>query len=930
MSIMAIMHDIAFSGQLARRAHAPDHGTGMVRARHGSGRSRPGKRDLLFAALAIAVSVSLSLTGPVEAHQPHDPVMAIAVSPAYAVDQTIFLATGLTTVTLGVHTVLKSSDGGTTWEVVSDLPSYPVRALAISPDYARDGTVFAATLGGGLYRTTDLGESWIPVGAEIGQLVTDVALSPSYGGDGTLFAVNADNHVFKSTDRGQSWTQLQSPQALNADVSVIALSPNYEADHTLLLGTTGDGVFKTTDDGQSWISLSQGLPNSDITTLAFSPSYASDHTILAATFGDGVFVSRDSGTTWNASNEGISDLEITTIAMSPYYEEDSTIFVASAAEGVFKSTDGGRSWFKTGEVKRTLSAQTQAHFQALAITIDHTNDLLIFLGMFEGLWKSADGGLTWQYVELLPTYLVRSLALSPNYEEDQTLFAATYGGGILWSDDGGHTWAFRNTGLLNSYPDPTEFSPGYATDGTVFCGTVWALQKSVDGGAHWQTMTMLGVPTFPRTFALSPAFSSDQMVFIGTDNNETPNPRYVLYGEDYISTNGFFISADGGDTWVPTELNGVPIHSVAVSPGFASDQTVFASSLWTGLYKSTDGGTTWAALQVTTEEPGVFAVALSPTYDEDQTLFASTVHSGAFKSMDGGTSWARIPGSEQVTVLDIALSPNYAVDRTLFVSTMQSGLLKSEDGGNSLMSTALPGNYVTSVAVSPAYAMDESVFAATYQGIYKSEDGGLSWTRVSTLARYEQDRWTSLDYTGDWHLLKTPLASSSYVAWSNSPGSVAFHFVGSGVRWIGGKGPRHGIAEIHLDGAAQGVIDLYAPEALLQQVLWRKDWLPYRQHELTVTVAGSSNSLSEDNIVTIDAFDVSLARDEYTLYLPFLSKDTLKALGHGAQPETFAHQRDLADGRRSPEQGGKGARPETFVHQRGLATEGIGDKEYQR
>ncbi len=174
------------------------------------------------------------------------------------------------------------------------------------------------------------------------------------------------------------------------------------------------------------------------------------------------------------------------------------------------------------------------------------------------------------------------------------------------------------------------------------------------------------------------------------------------------------------------------------------------------------------------------------------------------------------------------------------------------------------------MAVSPAYAIDETVFAATYRGIYKSEDGGLTWALVSTLARYEQDRWTSFDYTGDWHLLKTPLASSSYIAWSNSPGSVAFHFVGSGVRWIGGKGPRHGIAEIHLDGIAQGIIDLYAPEALLQQVIWERRGLPYRQHAFTVTVTGSSNPLSEDSIVTIDAFDVLLTGNEYRLYLPFL------------------------------------------------------------
>ena len=117
----------------------------------------------------------------------------------------------------------------------------------------------------------------------------------------------------------------------------------------------------------------------------------------------------------------------------------------------------------------------------------------------------------------------------------------------------------------------------------------------------------------------------------------------------------------------------------------------------------------------------------------------------------------------------------------------------------------------------------------------------------------------NLAFAGAWTVLPISQASSSTLAASSQPlATIVFSFVGSGVKWIGARGPKHGIAEIRLDDVPQGSIDLYTPQGLAQQTLWEKRDLPRGEHRLTILVTGSKNSLSSDAFVTVDAFDVWL------------------------------------------------------------------------
>src|ERR1700678_1198382 len=74
------------------------------------------------------------------AHDPHDPMTVVAVSPNFTSDQTLLVATGEITVKLDLYVLLQSTDGGTEWSVCSIPTNQPMSAIVFSPAYSSDGT----------------------------------------------------------------------------------------------------------------------------------------------------------------------------------------------------------------------------------------------------------------------------------------------------------------------------------------------------------------------------------------------------------------------------------------------------------------------------------------------------------------------------------------------------------------------------------------------------------------------------------------------------------------------------------------------------------------------------------------------------------------------------------------------------------------------
>ncbi len=165
-----------------------------------------------------------------------------------------------------------------------------------------------------------------------------VALSPAYATDRTLFAGTWDGGVFRSTDGGATWQAVNNGLA-TTDLLAVALSPAYATDRTLFAGTNGSGVFRSADGGATWQAVNQGLTATDVRAVALSPAYATDRTLYAGTEG-GVFRSRDGGATWQAVNNGLANTYVEAVALSSAYATDRTVYAGTSGGGVFRGVVG--------------------------------------------------------------------------------------------------------------------------------------------------------------------------------------------------------------------------------------------------------------------------------------------------------------------------------------------------------------------------------------------------------------------------------------------------------------------------------------------------------------------------------------------------------------------------------------------------------------
>jgi hypothetical protein len=254
----------------------------------------------------------------------------------------------------------------------------------------------------------------------------------------------------------------------------------------------------------------------------------------------------------------------------------------------------------------------------------------------------------------------------------------------------------------------------------------------------------------------------------------------------------------------------------------------------------------------------ISVVVVSPAYATDRIVFAGTLNGGVIKSVDGGQRWTQCAETRGWAIMDLGVSPDFESDHTLYAATFRQGLHRSTDGGQSWAPTSLGMGYFTELAVSPGFARDRTIFAATYDGLFKSEDAGVSWERLAPYIRYEDDRNPRVTYSSDWQSVYAPGASSWHVTSSSTPLATAeFSFVSTRLSWIGNTGPNHGMAEVYVDGELQTIVDLYSPGLKWQQVNYQSDPLSLDYHTVRILVSGNRNPLSGGHTVAIDGFDIA-------------------------------------------------------------------------
>ncbi len=350
----------------------------------------------------------------------------IDFSSNYKHDKTLFLAAWE-----GVHV---SKDGGDSWKHLDVYNVNVIRGVAVSPNFASDGTVIAGAYGGGVYRSVDKGDTWeaIDTGLSEMYLRSSPVFSPAYGLDKTVFSTSSWGGCFdKSTVEGDAWFPVQVSATDTITARALALSPDFISDQTLFFGNGYDGqcaIYKSSNGGASFTPLDP--PFRGVLCLELSPQYSSDKTLFAG-IGSGLYRSENGGLTWEYLDACEGD--VFGLAISPTYSSYGIVFIGTPDEGVLRSVDGGDTWAHMNNGIDDLVVQD------VAVSPVFQKDWTVFAGTKSGgLFKSTNGGAGWISSGLHGTF-VRSISLSPEYGSDQTIFLGTWDG-VYRSFDGGGTW----------------------------------------------------------------------------------------------------------------------------------------------------------------------------------------------------------------------------------------------------------------------------------------------------------------------------------------------------------------------------------------------------------------------------------------------------------------------------------------------------------
>ena len=608
-------------------------------------------------------------------------VTAVAVSPNFVSDQTIYAGTSDS----GTY---KSTDGGTSWSAVG---TYSPKFIAISPSYATDHIVYAAN-GSSLMKTSNGGESWTTI-ASSGRGAS-LALSPNYATDHTVFTGGGNSgYLYWTSNDGVSWGNVTCSRTTT--IQALAVSPNYAADQLVYMGASfGYGVYNYIMGGVC-VSIGGG---GTVASLAASPNFTSDQTLFSSC--GSVYKSTNRGTSWTTVNTGITSLTVNSLAVSPNYSSDLTVFAGSSG-GVFKTTNGGTSWtaVNTGITSLTVNS--------VAVSTNFSSDHIVYAGTSSGgVFKTTNGGTSWAAVNTgIINSKFDSLSVSPNYSSDQTVFAGAAGGGTYKTTNGGSGWSAVNTGILSTDMNiyTSAISPDYTSDQTVYAGEYGGVYKTTNGGASWATVNTGITASYIHSLAISPNYASDQTVYLGAE------------------TTGVYKTTNGGASWtaVNTGITNLYIHSLAMSPNYVSDHTVYAGTNSAGVFKSTDGGANWTAMNSGITSLYIYTLSVSPNFSSDHTVYAGTNSGGVFKTTDGGASWTTVnTGITNLSIHSSAISPNYSSDQTVYAGTNSGGVLISTDGGANwtAVNAGLTNLQVNTLAISTNYASDHTIFAETSLG----------------------------------------------------------------------------------------------------------------------------------------------------------------------------------------------------------------------
>jgi photosystem II stability/assembly factor-like uncharacterized protein len=477
----------------------------------------------------------------------------------------------------------------------------------------------------------------------------------------------------------------------------------------------------------------------------------------------------------------------TAIAVDP---RDSNTVVAGARNSlIYKSSDAGATW--------TLLPFPR-HFRGSvqALVIDPADSRRYLAGVHltgspdAGLYESRDAGETWTHLAALEGISVEALAFHP--AEPRRIVAGTRRG-VFLSTDGGGGWR-----RISPAEDPelqaitaVAFDP--AAPETIYAGTTHLPWKTTDGGRTWNSIRngmlddsdVFSISIDPRrperlfASACSGIYRSENggaswRKFLGIPGTQRrthiirqdpARPEVIFAG----TTVGLLRSLDNGATW--ERRNQLNINSLAFDP--ANPRVIYLATENSGIWKSTDAGETFAALNTGFVNRRVGAVTAA-----GRRLYLNTVQEGAFggvfASTDQGRTWKLAAAGERAGEQLLVVSASPLQDNLLFAAG-ETRVYRSSNAGATWLPVVLPAAAARPRALRVLSAGKTTVvLVGTDRGLFRSADAGRTWLeirRVKTTALQVQALYGAEGSTRV--ALRTPaallLSEDAGVNWSEIP-----------------------------------------------------------------------------------------------------------------------------------------------------------------
>ena len=511
--------------------------------------------------------------------------------------------------------------------------------------------------------------------------------------------------------RAQHWTFANPIPTSSILTRAIALEPG-----VFVAGGDNGTVAMSTDAGVTWSSRIIDLRDYP-TKLVF----AEGRTLWSVSASNSVARSEDRGMTWKVL---FADPMIPALYDAYFQDSQHGMLLAertvingisiSLRPMIMRTSDGGNNW--------TTDFTSMGYLRHLDF-VDPLHGYLVA----DGLWRTNDGGVTWQKIPTMPNGGI----------SDVKFFDLAHG--ISWSGadnrtrmsitaDSGFTW----TALLDTAV--TVSSASIVNDKEFWINTYWALLRTTDQGKSWATVfTASGGQIYDFTSDGSTliVLCSGGAIWRSVDNGETWNcvttgSRARVRAMTFVDSTGWAVgdlspsasailrSTDRGKHW---EMRLGPIGSPLYSVAFPSDSVGWLGGGYGMLLKTTDHGESWGPVDVS-----VFGAIHQIQFLDE--------HHGWLVSSDGGILWTENGGeSWQAAVVNAATAELNDIQMTDlrqgFAVGVANTLLRTRDGGKTWENRGITVSYDY---FGVRFLDSLKGFAAGSGGhVVRTSDGGDSW-----------------------------------------------------------------------------------------------------------------------------------------------------------------------------------------------------------